>query len=53
MLWKIVQPVTLVSAVPFRFADRNAAINILNRGNTPGVEIPKYGIDEARTFQVA
>ncbi len=34
-------------------ADRNAAINILNRGNTPGVEPVRWGGDEARTVQVA
>ena len=34
-------------------ADRNAAVNILNRGNTPGVEISDYGIDEARTIHAA
>jgi putative transposase len=33
-------------------ADRNAAINILNRGNTPGVEAAGCGADEARTVQV-
>lgn len=34
-------------------ADRNAAINILNRGNTPGVEGTGCGPDEARTVQGA
>ena len=34
-------------------ADRNAAINILNRGNTPGVEPVRWGGDEVRTVQVA
>lgn len=34
-------------------ADRNAAIVILNRGNTPGVEAAGCGADEARTVQVA
>ena len=34
-------------------ADRNAAINILNRGNTPGVEPVRWGGDEARTVRVA
>lgn len=33
-------------------ADRNAAINILNRGNTPGVERASCGRVEARTVQV-
>lgn len=33
-------------------ADRNAAINILNRGNTPGVEATSCGACEARTVQV-
>lgn len=32
-------------------ADRNAAVNILNRGNTPGVEVAGCGADEARTIQ--
>lgn len=31
-------------------ADRNAAINILNRGNTPGVEATDCGADEARSL---
>lgn len=34
-------------------ADRNAAVNILNRGNTPGVEPSRWAGDEARTVQVA
>lgn len=34
-------------------ADRNAAVNILYRGNTPGVEPILWGGDEARTIQVA
>jgi putative transposase len=34
-------------------ADRNAAVNILHRGNTPGVEPILWGGGEARTFQVA
>ena len=34
-------------------ADRNAAVNILNRGNTPGVEPSRRAGDEARTVQVA
>lgn len=34
-------------------ADRNAAVNILNRGNTPGVEPCRWAGDEARTLQVA
>lgn len=34
-------------------ADRNAAINILNLGNTPGVEASSCGADEARTIQAA
>ena len=34
-------------------ADRNAAINILNRGNAPGVELALLGGDEARTIQGA
>jgi len=34
-------------------ADRNAAVVILNRGNTPGVEACRRAVDEARTIQVA
>ncbi len=34
-------------------ADRNAAIVILNRGNTPGVEASRWGTDEARTAHAA
>jgi putative transposase len=34
-------------------ADRNAAIVILNRGNTPGAEISHWAVDDARTSQVA
>lgn len=34
-------------------ADRNAAINILNRVNNPGVEASSCGADEARTIQAA
>ena len=34
-------------------ADRNAAVVILNRGNTPGAEIGRRAVDEARTSQVA
>jgi len=34
-------------------ADKNAAINILHRGNTPGVEPILWGGDEARTVQAA
>jgi putative transposase len=34
-------------------ADRNAAVVILNRGNTPGVEASGCGACEARTAQVA
>lgn len=34
-------------------ADRNAAVNILNRGNTPGVEANRKVAGEARTNQVA
>ena len=34
-------------------ADRNAAVVILNRGNTPGVEAAGCGAREARTVQVA
>lgn len=34
-------------------ADRNAAVVILNRGNTPGVEPSRWAGDEARTVQVA
>lgn len=34
-------------------ADRNAAVVILNRGNTPGVEPSHWVGDEARTVQVA
>ena len=34
-------------------ADRNAAVNILNRGNTPGVEPGRWAGDEARTVQAA
>lgn len=33
-------------------ADHNAAINILHRGNTPGVEAADSGADEAQTIQV-
>lgn len=33
-------------------ADRNAAVVILNRGNTPGVEPVRWDGDEARTVQV-
>lgn len=32
-------------------ADRNAAVNILNRGNTPGVEPCRWAGDETRTLQ--
>lgn len=34
-------------------ADRNAAVNILNRGNTPSVEPSRRAGNEARTIQVA
>jgi len=34
-------------------ADRNAAVVILNRGNTPGVEAAGCGAREARTVQAA
>jgi putative transposase len=34
-------------------ADRNAAVNILHRGNTPGVELRRKASDEARTCQAA
>lgn len=34
-------------------ADRNAAVNILNRGNTPGVEPCRWAGVEARTLQGA
>lgn len=34
-------------------ADRNAAIVILHRGSTPGVEVAGYGAVEARTCQAA
>lgn len=34
-------------------ADRNAAVVILNRGNTPGVEVAGCGAYEARTVQAA
>lgn len=34
-------------------ADHNAAIIILNRGNTPGVEVSSCGTVEAQTIQVA
>jgi len=34
-------------------ADRNAAVVILNRGNTPGVEPNRWVGDEARTVQAA
>lgn len=34
-------------------ADRNAAVVILHRGNTPGVEPGRWAGDEARTVQVA
>lgn len=34
-------------------ADRNAAVVILNRGNTPGVEPCRWAGDETRTVQVA
>lgn len=34
-------------------ADRNAAVVILHRGNTPGVEPCRWAGDEARTTQVA
>lgn len=34
-------------------ADRNAAVNILLRGNTPGVELCISASDETRTLQVA
>jgi putative transposase len=34
-------------------ADRNAAVNILNRGNTPGVEPSRWAGNETRTCQAA